>query len=111
MSCLRPVTGSGLLLALAISVLRIPTVAHAYTPNQQQACSNDAFRLCGPYIPDVDRVTACMIRSKSKLSPDCRAQFRSSGRTTSARPARARRPVHILPRKHRKPKRPHTNHR
>ena len=55
----------GLLLATALSVAMLPTAGEAYTPEQQQACSDDAFRLCGPEIPDVDRVTACMVSKKA----------------------------------------------
>ena len=46
------------------------------TPEQEQACTSDAFRLCSSEIPNVDRVTACMVAKKSQLSPPCRAQFR-----------------------------------
>src|SRR5277367_6627247 len=95
----------GLLLATAFSVSMLPTAGRAYTPEQQQACSGDAFRLCGPEIPDVDRVTVCMIRNKSQLSPQCRAFFRPepeseatvtpvvAGRPLSIRPASSRKPV------------------
>jgi hypothetical protein len=51
--------------------------AFAYTPEQQQACTPDAMRLCGNYVPDVDRITACMIANKSQLSPECRRFFRA----------------------------------
>jgi hypothetical protein len=74
------------------SASMLPLAARAYTPEQQQACSGDAFRLCSSEIPDVDRITACMIRNKAQLSPECRAQFgpsRSAVRTSgdpSARP-------------------------
>jgi hypothetical protein len=68
----------GLLLATAFSFLILPTVGHAYTMDQQQACTGDAFRLCGSEIPDVDRVTACMVRNKAQLSAGCRVFFRPS---------------------------------
>jgi hypothetical protein len=42
----------------------------------QEACSNDAFRLWGPEIPDVDGVTACRVARKAGLSPGCRVFFR-----------------------------------
>jgi hypothetical protein len=51
--------------------------ALAYTPEQQQACTPDAMRLCGNFVPDVDRITACMIANKSQLSPECRRFFRA----------------------------------
>jgi len=68
----------GLMLATALSVSMLPTAGEAYTPEQQAACTDDAFRLCGSDIPDVDRVTACMVRNKDQLTPGCRAHFRSS---------------------------------
>jgi hypothetical protein len=63
-----------LLFATALTAVAT-TASYAYTPDQQQACTNDAFRLCSADIPDVDRITACMIRNKSQLSPECRAHF------------------------------------
>jgi hypothetical protein len=84
----------GLMLATAFSVLAFATAGHAYTPEQQQACSGDAFQFCGPEIPDVDRVTACMIRNKSRLSPGCRAHFRPA---PAAAAAPAGRPMSIKP--------------
>ena len=78
----------GLLLATALSVSMWPAAAKAYTPEQEQACTPDAFRLCGAEIPDVGRVTACMVAKKSQLSPACRAHFRPDGepREAVARP-------------------------
>jgi hypothetical protein len=99
----------GLLLASALSFSMLPSASEAYTPEQQQACSNDAFRLCGPEIPDVDRVTACMVARKAELSPGCRVFFRpgaepvaESGAPLSIRPA-ARKHGAPAPRKHKKP--------
>ncbi|MEO8320501.1 MAG: hypothetical protein ABI561_19485 [Bradyrhizobium sp.] len=90
----------GLMLATALSVSMWSTASQAYTPEQEQACTGDAFRLCSAEIPDVERVTACMARNKSQLSPPCRAQFRAgpepdevaAGAPTSIRPV-ARKPV------------------
>jgi hypothetical protein len=91
--------GFGLMLATALSVAMWSTAGQAYTPEQEQACTGDAFRLCSAEIPDVERVTACMARNKSQLSPGCRAQFRpdpepsvAAGAPTSIRPV-ARKPV------------------
>jgi hypothetical protein len=92
---------------IAVSLFVFSAAAHAYTPEQQQACTPDAFRLCGNAIPDVDRVTACMIRNRALLSPGCRVYFRSPEQTTA--PARmARRPVRITPVtvRHRSPAKP-----
>ena len=66
----------GLVLAPALVAFAASTSVFAYTPEQQQACTPDAMRLCGAYVPDVDRITACMIERKSQLSPECRRYFR-----------------------------------
>jgi hypothetical protein len=111
----------GLTLAMGLSVSMWSTLSQAYTPEQEQACTSDAFRLCSSEIPNVDRVTACMIAKKSQLSPPCRAQFRAgpepseavaapAGQPMSIRPATARKkpvgakPVSTKPRKPKKPK-------
>jgi len=66
----------GFMLATALSVSMWPAASRAYTPEQQQACSDDALRLCSADVPDVDRITACMSRNKEQLTPRCRAFFR-----------------------------------
>ena len=66
----------GSVLAVALSVSAGPAAAQGYTPEQEQACTGDAFRLCSAEIPDIGRVTACMVAKQSQLSPPCRAHFR-----------------------------------
>ena len=91
-----------LMLAMAFAASLLAGTAHAYTPEQQQACTPDAFRLCGDAVPDVGRVTACMIRNRSQLSPGCAAYFRSP--EPEAMPVTtARKPVRITPAAARKP--------
>lgn len=77
--------------AVALVASICSTASFAYTPDQQQACTNDAFRLCSADIPDVDRITACMIRNKSQLSPECRAHF-GPDPGEAARPRKSGRP-------------------
>lgn len=85
-----------LMLGIALSASLLASAAQAYTPEQQQACTPDAFRLCGDAVPDVDRITACMIRNRAQLSPGCRVYFRSP--EPEAIPVTtARRPVRIAP--------------
>jgi hypothetical protein len=104
----------GWLPAVALSVSIGPAAGQTYTPEQEQACTGDAFRLCSSEIPDVDRVTACMVAKKSQLSPACRAQVRSdpepsaaaarpAGRPTVIRPTTPRKAVGAKPRKAKKP--------
>ena len=82
-----------LMLATALALMW-PAAGEAYTPEQEQACTSDAFRLCSAQIPNVDAVTQCMAAKKSQLSPDCRAQFRSEPKVT---PVSATRPLGIKP--------------
>jgi len=74
--------------AVVLAILTQPGTSHAYTPEQQQACQPDAMRLCGEFVPNVDAITACMIRKKSQLSPQCRVFFRS-GRGRAKPPRRS----------------------
>src|SRR3978361_217810 len=96
---------AGLILGIALSASLLPGAAQAYTPEQQQACTPDAFRLCGDAIPDVDRVTACMIARRAQLSPGCRMYFRSPPpeRAPVATSVTVRKPVRITPATARKP--------
>lgn len=105
------------LLAATLSASMWSAAGHAYTPEQQQACTGDAFRLCSSDIPDVDRVTVCMIRNKAQLSPQCRAHFRAgpepaearvrpAGRPTVLRSDTPRKPVSAKSRKAKKPAKP-----
>jgi hypothetical protein len=89
--------GLGATLGIALSWLLLPTAGHAYTQEEQQACQPDAFRLCSSEIPDVDRVTACMIARKSQLSPECRRFFRGGPMPDEAVAAPAGRPMSIKP--------------
>ncbi|MES1148045.1 MAG: hypothetical protein ABUL53_02560 [Bradyrhizobium guangdongense] len=60
--------------ALAISASALATSPSlAFTQEAQQMCSGDAMRLCSAEVPDIPRITACMVRNKSKVSPGCRA--------------------------------------
>lgn len=40
---------------------------------EQQACEPDVYRLCNDYVPDVDRIVACLNANRRALSPACRA--------------------------------------
>jgi hypothetical protein len=35
-------------------------------------CTGDAFRLCSSEIPNIPKITACMIKKKNDLSAGCR---------------------------------------
>ena len=60
---------AGLLVALGLAT---PAAAQI---SAEQACSNDAYRLCERFIPDRVKVGACLRRNKRQLSTDCRVFF------------------------------------
>jgi len=95
----RPGILSGwLAMSLMIGASFSATPSQAYTEDQQQLCTGDAFRLCSAVIPDVDRVTACMIQKRAQLSPGCAQFFRAT-------PVSARKPA-VKSRRAKKPTRP-----
>jgi hypothetical protein len=46
----------------------------------RQACTPDAMRLCGDFIPDVAKITVCMKAKRAQLSGPCRAIMYGGGR-------------------------------
>jgi hypothetical protein len=62
-----------LIAALVVPFSTLPTSSHAFSPEAQQMCTGDAFRLCRSEIPDIPRVTGCMIKNRASLSSGCRA--------------------------------------
>ncbi len=59
--------------AAALSLFALPTESYAFSPEAQMMCTGDAMRLCSSEIPDIPRITACMMRQRTSLSPGCRA--------------------------------------
>ena len=49
------------------------TTSFAFTAEAQQMCTGDAFRLCSSEIPNIPKITACMMKHRSDLSAGCRA--------------------------------------
>lgn len=94
----------GVIVAAVVSASLLSNPSHAYTPEQQQACSGDAMRLCGSELPNIERITACMIARRSLLSAGCRVYFRSAepsarGRQVRMTPVTTHRRVSIKPKK------------
>ena len=92
-----------LLIATTLTLGMLTSVSQAYTQEQQQMCTGDAMRLCGDAIPDVDRVTACMIQKRASLSDGCKAVFRYEPPTAApvsyAPSAKSSKPLNINPHK------------
>ena len=58
-----------------IVVMTAPLPATAYTQEDANACTPDAMQLCSQAIPDVTRITQCLIQKRRQLSPACTAVF------------------------------------
>ena len=69
-------TVAGLWLGLAFVA---PAQAQQPAINPEQACKDDAFRLCNNYIPDRDKVGACLRHNARSLSRDCRTVVMGGG--------------------------------
>jgi len=57
--------------------------ARAEEPNSD-ACMQYAFSICGQFIPDRERVAACLISNRSKVSPACRSALAHFRRHTAS---------------------------
>ena len=65
-----------ILTVLAVAAtISAPLPALAYTQQDADACTPDAFRLCQSAIPDASRVAHCLAANKVNLSPACKTVF------------------------------------
>lgn len=63
---------AGLMLAVAVSVSALPSSSFAFSAEAQQMCTSDAFRLCSSEIPNIPKITTCMMKHRADLSTGCR---------------------------------------
>jgi hypothetical protein len=66
------------------AALSVPAAAQG-TPEQRAFCQGDAQRLCGQFIPDVDRITACMIANRRYVSRECRSAMEAGRKRSRTR--------------------------
>ena len=65
---------AGLMLAVAVSISALAsTSSFAFSAEAQQMCTGDAFRLCSSEIPNIPKITACMVKNRTSLSAGCRS--------------------------------------
>lgn len=65
-------------------------------------CTGDAMRLCSSEIPDVERVTACIVQKRAQLSDGCKAVFHHvppATATPASYSAKPSRPMNLTPHK------------
>jgi hypothetical protein len=65
---------AGLILTIAATTsIFTAHQSFAFSAEAQQMCTGDAFKLCSSEIPNIPKVTACMISHRAQLSAGCRA--------------------------------------
>ena len=63
-----------LVLAVGTSLSAVaPTTGYAFNEDARTQCTGDAFRLCSSEIPNIPKITACMVKNRTNLSVGCRA--------------------------------------
>jgi hypothetical protein len=69
----QTIRSAGLILAFAVSISALSsTSSFAFSAEAQQMCTGDAFRLCSSEIPNIPKITACMVKNRANLSAGCR---------------------------------------
>jgi len=63
--------GFGAVLSFALLIMGQNGASAQGTPEQQEACKPDVFRLCGNFIPNVEPIIACLKANERNLSPPC----------------------------------------
>ena len=46
---------------------------HQIEQQNQDACMNDAMEFCGQFVPDRERVAACLLSNRHRVSAPCRS--------------------------------------
>src|SRR4051794_24353136 len=64
--------GLGAVLSFVLFIMGQNGALAQGTPEQQEACTPDVFRLCGNFIPNVEPIVACLRANEPNLSPACR---------------------------------------
>jgi hypothetical protein len=72
-SLTRTLRQAGLVLAFAVSLSVLSsTQSFAFSAEAREMCTGDAFRLCSSEIPNISKITACMMKHRTDLSAGCR---------------------------------------
>ncbi|MBX9710122.1 MAG: hypothetical protein K2X60_03740 [Xanthobacteraceae bacterium] len=84
-----------------LALTQTPAFAQG-TEQEREACTPDVFRLCGSYIPDADRIVACLRGNPDQLSKACYSVLYPQQQSTSLRRPQQpvpddRRPVQAQP--------------
>ena len=68
--------------------------AAAQAPDAAERCTPDVMRLCSEFVPDPDRIVACLKAKRRQLTPSClgalTAKGSGSGKSKSRRVKRTK---------------------
>jgi hypothetical protein len=65
--------------------------AAAQASDAADRCTPDVMRLCSEFIPEADRIVACLKAKRRQLSPSCLGALSSGSGAQKAKKRRARR--------------------
>ena len=68
------------LLPAGLLLLGLRAAAAQASDEARQACTPDAMRLCSDFIPDVPKITKCMMHKYRLLSQECRVAMANEHR-------------------------------
>ena len=69
--------------ALIVAAMVAPGAAQA--PDAAERCTGDVMSLCSEFIPDRDKITACLKKKRSQLGPDCKQVMTPKGKKKGKR--------------------------
>src|ERR1051326_815745 len=59
--------------------------AAAQSSDAADRCTPDVMRLCNEFIPDADRIVACLKAKRRQLTPSCKSALQPQGSRSSRR--------------------------
>jgi hypothetical protein len=80
---------AGVLTLLIVTADVKPAAAQA--SDAADRCTPDVMRLCNEFIPDADRIVACLKAKRRQLTPTCLSALTSGGGKAKKRRARRHR--------------------
>jgi hypothetical protein len=78
------------ILPVGLLLIGLGGAAAQGTPESRQACTPDAMRLCSDVIPDVPKITKCMMAKRRQLSKECLVAMANQHRSYRHRVYRTR---------------------
>jgi hypothetical protein len=75
----------------ALLVVGHTAPAAAQASDAADRCTPDVMRLCNEFIPDPDRIVACLRTKRAQLSPSCRTALTRPSATAKAKGKKKRR--------------------